>query len=136
MKNILLIDDNESIVETLALMIGGGSNDWNVLTAHNGKEGVDVLDSVPVDFIITDLQMPVMDGFGFIEYKNRNYPQTPLFAMTGEYTPSVEDKLNALGVSHCMEKPFDFDEVIRKIGRILRVDRAEEKLSADQDAHR
>ncbi len=119
MKNILLIDDNAQLLEALSLWIGMCFRDWKILTAKNGREGTEILDSLPVSFILTDLQMPVMDGYGVIEHRNRNHPFVPLFAMTGDSSPEVVEKLWALRVSECIEKPFNFDLLVRKISNTL-----------------
>lgn len=115
MKNILIIEDNELIREALASTLRTHLKDCNVLTAVNGKEGVNILGSTPLDLILTDLQMPVLDGYGVIEYKNRNHPQMPLIVMTADNTHNVKRKLNALGISQHIEKPFDFKKVTDKI---------------------
>lgn len=115
MKNILIIEDNKYIREALASSLRMHLKDCNILTAVNGKEGVNILDSISLDLILTDLQMPVLDGYGVIEYKNKNFPHVPLFVMTADNTPKMREKLNILGISHYIEKPFDFDKVTDKI---------------------
>lgn len=121
MNNILLIDDNTLILETLALRIGMCLQDWNILTAKNGSEGTEIMASLPVSLVLTDLQMPVMDGYGVIAFRNRNHPLVPLIVMTGNFTPEVKEKLHALHVSECIEKPFDFDMLVRQIVSALGV---------------
>jgi CheY-like chemotaxis protein len=115
MNNILVIDDNTHILEAHALRIGMWLQDWNILTAKNGSEGTEIMASLPVSLVLTDLQMPVMDGYGVIEFRNRNHPLLPLIAMTGNFTPEVREKLQALHVSECIEKPFDFDNLVGRI---------------------
>lgn len=119
MNNILLIDDNTLILEALALRIGMWLQDWNILTAHNGREGTEIMSSLPVRLVLTDLQMPVMDGYGVIEFRNRNHPFVPLIVMTANLTPEVREKVRALHVSQCVEKPFDFDNLVDRIGVAL-----------------
>jgi len=115
MKNVLIIEDNEYIREALAVSLRTRLKDCNILTAMNGQEGVNILGSVSLDLILTDLQMPVLDGYGVIEYKNKNFPHVPLFVMTADQAPKAREKLNALGISQYIEKPFDFDQVTGKI---------------------
>lgn len=109
MKTILLVDDNRYIIEALALTLDSHAAGGNILKAPNGREGVDILNSVPVDLILTDLDMPVMDGYGLIEYRNRRFPHVPVVIATGDTSPGVIRRLNAMGVTECLEKPFDFD---------------------------
>src|SRR5271169_895332 len=105
MNNILLIDDNICILEILTLRLGSCLHDWNILTAQNGSEGTEIMSSLPVSLVLTDLQMPVMDGYGVIDFRNRNYPLIPLIVMSGNLTPEVRKKLKELHVSECVEKP-------------------------------
>jgi two-component system, NarL family, capsular synthesis sensor histidine kinase RcsC len=115
MKNILLVDDNTCILDALALYFAMTARDCAILKARNGKEAAGILQTVAVDLILTDLNMPVMDGYELIALKNRFFPRVPLFAMTGDSSPEVMEQLNALGVTECLEKPFNFDAVIRMI---------------------
>ncbi len=118
MKTILLVDDNRYVIEALALTLSRHTAYGNVLKASNGREGMDILSSVPVDLVLTDLDMPVMDGYGLIEHINRRFPHVPIVVMTGDASPDVIQRLNALGVAECLEKPIDFDvasHLIRKL---------------------
>ncbi len=125
MKNIVLVDDNRYIVEALALTIAMNDANCNILKAKNGKEAVDILRQVPVDLILTDINMPVMDGFGLIGQRNNHWPHVPLVAMTGDTSPEVMEKLSDLGITDCLEKPFDYEAVtrllIRKLGKLPHV---------------
>ena len=111
MKNILIIEDNEPIREVLAITLRKHLRDCTILTACNGEEGVSILSSTPLDLILTDLQMPVKDGYGVIEHRNNHYPDVHLIVMTADNTAEMRARLNALGVSQYLEKPFDFDQV-------------------------
>ena len=111
MKNILVIEDNEPIREALAITLRKHMRDCTILTACNGEEGISILSSTPLDLILTDLQMPVKDGYGVIEHRNKFHPDVHLLVMTANYNPEVKARLNALGVTQHLEKPFDFDHV-------------------------
>ncbi len=121
-NNILLIDDNACILETLALRIGLRLQDWKILTAENGIKGIEIMSSVPVSLVLTDIQMPLLDGYGVIDYRNWNYPHIPIIAMTGNATPEVRRKLLALHVYECFEKPFDFDKLFRQVASAVGID--------------
>src|SRR3990172_471479 len=66
MNNILLIDDNVHLLGLLATVIGTLLKDCNILTARNGAQGIAMIDSRPIALILTDLDMPVIDGYGVI----------------------------------------------------------------------
>ncbi len=119
MNTVLLVDDNAFIIEALAMTLGRHVQYGNILKALNGQECVDILNMVSVDLILTDINMPVMDGYSLIDYRNRHFPHIPLLAMTGDTSPDVMRRLNALGINECLEKPFDIDAVTRLILKIL-----------------
>ena len=122
MNNLLLIDDNILLLEALAAVINEQLKDCNVLTARNGREGIAMMDSLPVAFILTDLEMPVMDGYGVINHRNKVCPQVPLFVMSGRCLQDEREKLGELGVSECIEKPFFFEQITDKMECALNVE--------------
>ena len=63
MTTILLVDDEKSFVLSLADGLQAYFKNINVLTAENGKKALELLDTREIDMVITDLKMPVMDGF-------------------------------------------------------------------------
>jgi two-component system chemotaxis response regulator CheY len=118
-KNILIIDDNSLVLEALSALIGAQFKDCGILTARNGMEGIAMIDSMPVSFILTDLNMPILDGYGVINHRNKSCPQVPLYAMSGNCSPEVRERLGKLGVSECIDKPFFFEQVKSKIALAL-----------------
>lgn len=115
MDNILIIDDNISLLGSLAAVVGTQLNDCHILTAQNGSEGIAMIDSLPIALILTDLNMPVLDGYGVIAHRNVVCPQVPLFVMSGDLVPEVREKLCEMRVSGCVEKPFSFDQIMELI---------------------
>jgi len=115
MKTILLVDDNWYVLQGLMISLRNCVKDCKMLTATDGKEAVEILKSMPVDFILTDLSMPVMDGFELLAYLKKNYPHIPAIAMTGDLTSENLEKLHVLGVAQCIEKPFNFEVLAHAI---------------------
>ena len=125
MKNILVVDDNRFILETLAGTLSRYLRNCNVLTASNGEKGAHLLRTMPIDLIISDLDIPLEDGYRFLEDARRSYPAIPLCVMTGDCTPQVKEQLMAMGISRSIEKPFPFEELARLISRELKLSRAD-----------
>jgi CheY-like chemotaxis protein len=111
LDNILIIDDNISLLGSLAAVVGTQLKDCHILTANNGSEGIAVIDSLPIALILTDLNMPVVDGYGVIAHRNKSCPQVPLFVMSGDLIPEVRERLCEMRVSGCVEKPFSFNQI-------------------------
>lgn len=109
MKNILVLDDNTHILDALQANLCMYLKNCNIMTATNGTKGAAILGSSAIDLVLTDLDMPVEDGFRFIERTRKDYPGIPVCVMTGDCAPQVRDRLRALGVQRHIQKPFQFD---------------------------
>jgi CheY-like chemotaxis protein len=122
MNNILIIDDNELLLNTLTAVFGMQLRDCTIFRAGNGAEGIAIMDKEPIDFILTDLDMPVVDGYGVISHRNMCCPRVPVFVMSGSLSPEARGRLVAMSVSGCIEKPFQIDWICERIARILNLD--------------
>ena len=103
-KSILLVDDHRSFLTILAEELRDRGNDFRILTAENGDRALKVLESGQVDLVVTDLRMPVMDGFVLISHMKEKHPSIPVIVVSSFLYPESETKLKAIGVSHCIEK--------------------------------
>lgn len=115
MKNILLVEDDILLRLALLTNLEMRFPGHKVLAASNGREAIDIIDTLPVDFILTDLNMDVMDGYALLAYLRENRPGIPAAVMTGATRAEVKDRLAALGVSKWFEKPFDLNELETEI---------------------
>ncbi len=73
------------------------------------------LESESVDLVVTDLKMPVMDGFEFLSRMRKTYPDIPVIVISAFINSEAERKLSSLGVSHYFEKPFDLEDLVNWI---------------------
>jgi two-component system chemotaxis response regulator CheY len=112
--NVLIIDDSKSmrkvILKTLQL---SGFQLGECLEASNGQEALDVLEGKWIDLILSDVHMPVMDGFGFIRsLKKRDIlRETPLVFVTTEANEERLNELMSLGARGYIRKPFRPEEI-------------------------
>jgi len=120
--NVMVVDDSRSmrkvILKTLQL---SGFQIGEYLEASNGQEALDILDGKWIDLILSDVHMPVMDGFGFIRSLREKdiCRDTPVVFVT---TEANEDRLNQLmdlGGSGYIRKPFRPEEVRALLSRIM-----------------
>lgn len=119
MKQILVIEDNMTILNALLIMLKRNFREYNFLAAHNGLEGLQMLRESAVDLIITDLNMPVMDGYEFLSLSTKLFPEIPVFAMTAEtHDAGLELRLLEFGVSKVFYKPFDVGDLSSAIREV------------------
>jgi CheY-like chemotaxis protein len=111
MKNILLVDDNYYFLTGLSMNLCGYLKNCRILTAGNGVQALEIMESVPVDLIVTDLEMPSTDGYELVASIKKKYPELPVFATTGLMAPETEQRLASLGAARCFAKPFGFKEL-------------------------
>lgn len=123
MKKILLIEDNPQIRENTAeiLELAG----YQVLTAENGKEGVELAVHNKPDLVICDIMMPVLDGYGALHMLNKN-PDTaaiPFIFLTAKAERSDFRKGMEMGADDYVTKPFDDIELLNAVeSRLRKVD--------------
>ncbi len=119
MKYVLIVDDEESLLLTIQAGFDGYKDKFEVVTAHNGKEAVKVVERLPISLVVTDLKMPEMDGFELLGYLKNEFPQIPVIVMTAFGTPEIETRLSQTGMIRMLEKPVDFEELTQLIISLL-----------------
>src|SRR5437868_924067 len=98
-KNILVVDDSESIRELLYMTLSPIG--YNVSMGSDGEEALKILDKNEIDLIITDLNMPNMDGITLIKEvrKNPRFQFTPILFLTTESLLSKKEEAKAAGAT-------------------------------------
>jgi two-component system chemotaxis response regulator CheY len=120
MKKILLVDDSATMLLSLrqTLEMSG----FNVSTATDGEDGLSVLaaGSKP-DLIITDINMPKLDGLGFIQAvrKQPAYRFTPLLVLTTESQQARRDEAKRLGATGWLVKPVAAADLVRVVKQVV-----------------
>ncbi|QTA86814.1 response regulator [Desulfonema magnum] len=115
MKTILVVDDDKMILRLATEALISYGEGFNVITASNGQEALDILNSSNIDFVITDIKMPVMDGYELLSHMTRDHRNIPILVMTGFNTPGLEKRLKQKGILHFIEKPFEINLLRKKI---------------------
>src|SRR4051812_42477175 len=108
LPTIVVIDDDASIRDSLTDLLA--LENWECLTAGNGKEGLDLVESVKPQLVVTDVQLPDMSGYQVCQdlKRNRGSKNIPVIMMTGRFT-EPKDKVQGLesGADEFFAKPFD-----------------------------
>jgi DNA-binding NtrC family response regulator len=118
-KRILVVDDEENARVALSKILT--YEGYDVSSAGNGLEALNFLRSRDVELIITDINMPEMNGLAFLRELNRSHPQSNVIMMTayGE----VESYLEAmnLGAFEYINKPVKYDDLKKVINKIFKM---------------
>lgn len=119
MKNILIADDEKPFLLSLEDGLKEHAHSFNVITAENGAEAIAVLQKQSIALLVTDLKMPVMDGFELLAHMSRHHPTVPVIVMTAFGTQDIEERLNQADNFHYIEKPLDIDHLANAIYQAL-----------------
>ena len=115
MKKILLIEDNDDMRENTAEILELAN--YNVVTAKNGKIGVELAQNDIPDLIICDIMMPVLDGYGVLHMlgKNTQTASIPFIFLTAKTERSDLRKGMEMGADDYVTKPFDDVELLKAV---------------------
>lgn len=118
---ILAIDDSRTMRELLRITLQRAG--FEITTAADGADGMDLLPSARPDVIITDINMPRLDGFGVIEAVRRRSDTAatvPILVLSTESSPDLKDRARQSGATGWIVKPFDDKRLISAIHRVAR----------------
>ena len=124
MATILIIDDEKAILGFLKERLM--SEGFNVLTASDGKEGMNLFNGNQVDLVITDIIMPDKDGFITIMELKKICPDIKIIAMSGggRGLPAYYlDTAKGFGAKYTFEKPFKTSELVEAVHELLKEDK-------------
>lgn len=116
--NILVVDDNKDMLDVLADMLG---ENYHILTAFDGQQALDVLQKETIHLIISDVMMPVRDGFELCKTikSTFEYSHVPVILLTAKNT--LQSRIEGLeqGADAYIEKPFDTEHLLVQIANLL-----------------
>ncbi len=121
MIKLLLVEDDAN----LCYIIRGGLEDmiggYEVTTAANGEEGLRIWKEQHPDVIVSDIEMPVMDGYEMVRRIREMDGDTPIVFTSGRVSPKDVVKGYELGVNNYIKKPFLAEELDAHIGALLKM---------------
>jgi signal transduction histidine kinase/CheY-like chemotaxis protein len=117
---VLLVEDNELNQKLVAQMLINYG--FDVITANNGLECLNLLQRKHIDIVLMDMQMPIMDGYEAtrIIRANRTWNELPVIAITANSMSNDRDKCLACGCSSYLAKPFKSEALVREIRAYLK----------------
>ncbi len=114
--NVLIIDDNEQITKMISTFLDMSNHDCTVV--NDGKEGLELIKTKQYDSIVLDLAMPEFDGYEILDTLKREDPSqlSKVIILTASSIPiETVRKFKELGVSSCLQKPVDIDQLLSRI---------------------
>lgn len=117
-KRILTIDDSKTMRDMLRLTLVDAG--YDVLQAVDGQDGLDVLSKERVDVVITDINMPKLDGYGVIRRlrADSGYDDTPILVLSTESDQKTKDIGREAGATGWLVKPFDPDQLVEIVRQV------------------
>ena len=118
MFNILVVEDDKNTRKLLSAILKNGG--YNVFTADNGEEALDVLEHNHADLLVIDVMMPKMDGYELTSLLRENGSQAPMLMLSAKGDVRDIKQGFIVGIDDYMTKPFDFEELLLRIRALLR----------------
>jgi len=118
MINILVVDDDSKLNQLVCKYLS--DNGYNAKGCLNPQEAYDLMFNAQYDLIVSDIMMPKIDGFEFAETVRRLDKTIPILFMSARDDISSKQKGFRLGVDDYMVKPIDLDELVMRVGALLR----------------
>lgn len=115
---LLIVEDDSKLRQLYSTILNKAG--YDTLEAENGQEAWDILEKEHVDLIITDLMMPVIDGYEFIRSVRQSNPAIPILIITARDDFSSKSRGFSLGSDDYMTKPVDANEMILRVRALLR----------------
>ena len=120
MARVLIIEDDNEVREFLESLLERSG--YGTITAVNGKEGVEIFRSTPLDLVITDIIMPEKDGIEAIMDMKRANPALKVIAISGGGRAEPENYLHSarlLGADRTIKKPFTNEDILEAVRTLL-----------------
>lgn len=119
MRKVMIVDDSVSMRQMVGYTLRQGG--FEVIEAEHGQDALDKLGGTTVDLIITDLNMPVMDGITLIQNvrKQPAMKAKPILMLTTEGLAEKKEKGKAAGATGWIVKPFDPEKLLQTVAKVL-----------------
>ncbi|MDR3449175.1 MAG: response regulator [Alphaproteobacteria bacterium] len=117
-QRILAVDDSKTMREMVAFTLKSAG--YEVMEAEDGQAALNALNGVRIDAVITDLNMPNLNGFGLIRALRANpaYKYTPILMLTTESGGSKKEEGKAAGATGWIVKPFNPEKLVEIVKKV------------------
>lgn len=118
-KTVLIVDDSATIRQVVGMTLKGAG--YEVMEASDGKDALKKLDGKKINLIISDVNMPNMDGISFVKEAKKlaSYKFTPVIMLTTESQDSKKQEGQAAGAKAWVGKPFQPDQMLAAVAKLI-----------------
>ncbi|HDX8343269.1 TPA: response regulator [Aeromonas dhakensis] len=118
-KTVLIVDDSATIRQVVGMTLKGAG--YEVMEASDGKDALKKLDGKKSNLIISDVNMPNMDGISFVKEAKKlaSYKFTPVIMLTTESQDSKKQEGQAAGAKAWVVKPFQPDQMLAAVAKLI-----------------
>lgn len=117
MKTILIVEDTELNVDLLTQLL---EDDYNLLIAQDGAQGISMAQQENPDLILMDISLPVIDGYEATRKIRKTMMSTPIIGLSAHAMSGDEEKAKEAGCNDYLTKPVDEDNLIKILKKYLR----------------
>lgn len=119
MATILVVDDSASLRQVVAISLQ--SKGYDVIQADNGKSALAKLDGTKINLVVSDVNMPIMDGLTFVGEMKKlpRYKFTPVIMLTTEAGDDMKTKGRSVGVKAWVVKPFKPESMLSAVAKLI-----------------
>ena len=118
MNKVLIVDDDTQLLLILKDSLKRFSKNFEVFTVDDGLAAIKELQKERFSLVVTDIQMPRVNGLVLLSYMAKNFPKIPCIIMTGHGTPDLRRRLERESL-HYIEKPFQIPKLAETIMSVL-----------------
>lgn len=122
MDKVLIVEDDLKLQKFLQTRLQKHKEEFEIILAYNGEEAIKVLEQKYISLLVTDIQMPKVDGLTLLAYINKKHPHIPCIVMTAYATPESDKRLSDDNIFCFLKKPFQFEELMQAIFQALEQD--------------
>ncbi len=118
MLKILIVEDDAKLSQLYKIVLNKAG--YETVLAANGQEAWDIFDAEHIDLVITDVMMPVLNGYEFVKILRQENPLIPVLMITAKDDYPSKSKGFTLGIDDYMTKPIDVNEMVLRVRALLR----------------
>lgn len=119
LKTVLIVDDDPGTLHVLSHGLGQALGAFAVLTAGDGREAIEMLEQHEVDVLVTDLAMPVMDGFALIAHVTNRRRALPVVVLSALAADDIGDRLDPFDGLRVLRKPISYHDLATCLRAVL-----------------